>query len=366
MFLFSYYAGLDVHRKSISFCVKRADGTILREGKIAATREAVAQWACEFDGPWCCGLEATICRHWIYEELKRYAKRVQMGNPRKLKAISTAKRKNDTLDARTLADLLRCDLFPACYVPPLEYESLRCFLRERALLVRLRVMLKNKTAGLLIERGVPYETGKLHHKRYYQALLEDNDTRIHDLKLLLEFNRSEIERLEQMDRLLVRQLASDPLLKERIERLKSIDGVGDITALTGAVETGEPSRFPNQRHAISYCGLCSAERESAGVQKRGPLSKQRNAFLQTPLIEAAHIAITHNEKLRSLYDTESLRGPKNRATLAVARRLVCWRLAIDRQYFAGRTAAAVGERSESISQPVRSALAQKVCALNAL
>jgi transposase len=340
MILFSYYVGLDVHRKSISFCVKRADGTVVREGKIAAAREAIAEWAKTFRAPWCCGLEATICSHWIYEQIKQYAAHVQMANPAKLKAISAAKRKNDALDARTLADLLRANLFPSCYVPPIEYESLRCYLRERAFLIKTRVMFKNKTAGLLIQRGVPYETRKLHGKRYFGSLLEDNATLIDDLKPLLTFNRTQIEQFEQMDDVIVRQLVRDPLLKDRVQRLKSIDGVGDITALTWAVEVGEPSRFPNERHAISYCGLCAAERESAGIQKRGPLSKQRNVFLQTTLIEAAHMAIAHNQKLRAIYDVECLRGPKNRATLEVARRLVRWLLAIDRQYFASLNARA--------------------------
>lgn len=341
MLLFSYYVGLDVHRKTISFCVKRADGTVVREDKILATREAIAEWARSLDGPWCCGLEATICSHWIYEELRKYTADVQMASPARLKAISTAKRKNDELDARMLADLLRCNMFPACYVPSVEYQALRSFLRERALLVRARVMFKNKTAGLLIQRGVPYETRKLHHKQYFAALLEDNARLIEDLKPLLTFHRTQIEQLEQMDKAIVRRLAADALLRDRIERLKTIAGVGDITALTWAVEVGEPSRFPNERHAISYCGLCAAQRESAGVQKRGPLSKQRNVFLQTTLIEAAHMAITHNEKLRAIYDAECHRGgSKNRATLEVARRLVCWLLAIDRRYFAAADAAA--------------------------
>jgi transposase len=339
MLLFSYYVGLDVHRKSISFCARRPDGTIAKEGKILALREVIREWAASFDGPWCCGLEATICSHWIYQELTRYAAQVQMANPSKLKAISTAKRKNDALDARMLADLLRCSLFPACYVPPPAYESLRCYLRQRALLVRARVMFKNKTAGLLIQRGVPYETSKLHGKRYYTALLEQNSALVQDLQPLLTFNRTQIERLDDMDDVIVEQLARDPLLKGRVERLKSIAGVGNITALTWAVEVGEPSRFPNERHAISYCGLCAAERESAGVRKRGPLSKQRNAFLQTTLIEAAHTAVAHNEKLRAIYETECQRGPKNRATLEVARRLIRWLLAIDRQYFASAAAA---------------------------
>lgn len=339
MVLFSYYIGLDVHRKSISFCARRPDGTIAKEGKIAASREAIREWARSFDGPWRCGLEATICSHWIYQELKPYATRIEMANPSRLKAISAAKRKNDALDARTLADLLRCDLFPACYVPPPAYESLRCYLRQRALLVKARVMFKNKTAGLLIQRGVPYETSRLHGKRYYTDLLEQNSALVEDLKPLLTFNRTQIERLDEMDDVIVEQLARDPLLKERIERLKSLDGVGNITALTWAVEVGEPSRFPNERHAISYCGLCAAERESAGVRKRGPLSKQRNAFLQTTLIEAAHIAVAHNEKLKAVYEAECQRGPKHRATLEAARRLVRWLLAVDRQYFASLGAA---------------------------
>lgn len=180
----------------------------------------------------------------------------------------------------------------------------------------------------------------MHQKQYYPLLLEENAGLVEDLKPLLAFNRTQIEQLDEMDHLIVRQLVRAPLLKERIERLQSIAGVGGLTALTWAVEVGEPSRFPNQRHAISYCGLCAAERESAGVQKRGPLSKQRNRFLQTALIEAAHLAVQFNEKLRALYQTECQRGPKNRATLAVARRLVRWLLAIDRQYFAAVNAIA--------------------------
>lgn len=121
-----YYAGLDVHRKTISYCVQRADGTVVREGKIPATREALSEWAGGFDAPWCGALEATICSHWIYWHLKAFATDVQMGQPSKLKAISTAKRKNDTLDARTLADLLRCHLFrPATFrrVPAKHYAG---------------------------------------------------------------------------------------------------------------------------------------------------------------------------------------------------------------------------------------------------
>ena len=163
-------------------------------------------------------------------------------------------------------------------MPPIEYGSLRCYLRERALLVRARVMFKNKTAGLLIRRGVPYETGKLHGKRYFGALPEDNAALVEDLKPLLAFNRTQIERLEEMDDVITRHLIREPLLKERIQRLKSIAGVGDLTALCWAVEVGEPSRFPNERHAISYCGLCAAERNPPGYKSAGRCRNSATPF----------------------------------------------------------------------------------------
>jgi len=99
------------------------------------------------------------------------------------------------------------------------------------------------------------------------------------------------------------------------------------------IETGEPSRFPNTKHALSYCGLCSPQRESSGIGKRGPLSKQRNRFLQTTLVEAAHLAPRYNQALRAIYEVARQKGSANRATPEVARRLVRYLLAVDRQHF---------------------------------
>ena len=126
-------------------------------------------------------------------------------------------------------------------------------------------------------------------------------------------------------------LARHSHLRERVERLQSIRGVGEVMALTWALEIGEPERFSSVASAVSYCGLCSALNESAGKTKRGPLSKQRNAYLQSMLIEAAKLAPRWNKQLASVYTHERERGANpNRATLAVARKLVAYLLAVDK------------------------------------
>jgi transposase len=85
---------------------------------------------------------------------------------------------------------------------------------------------------------------------------------------------------------------------------------------------------------MSYCGLTSALRESAGKQKWGPISKQRNRRLQCAFIEVAKIAPLGNEKLQQIHRKALEKGVhKNLATLAVALKLVAYPLAADRVFF---------------------------------
>jgi len=204
-------------------------------------------------------------------------------------------------------------------------------LRYRHLLVRQSVQMKNKMAGLLMETGVTYNKEKLHQKRYFAELLSKNAEVEQSTKPLLKLGRETIERLSQSERALVRTLERDPLLAARVQRLLTIPGIGPITALTWVLEIGEVSRFASVKHAVSYCGLCSAENSSAGIQKRSPISKQRNKHLQTVLIEAAKLAPRWNSDLALLHDKELQRGNRNRATLAVARKMVAYLLAVDRR-----------------------------------
>ncbi len=69
---------------------------------------------------------------------------------------------------------------------------------------------------------------------------------------------------------------------------------------------------------MSYCGLCAALVSSADKAKRGPLSKQRNAHLQTVPIEASKLAPRWNQQLAEVHQRELKRGgDRNQATLAV-------------------------------------------------
>jgi len=88
-------------------------------------------------------------------------------------------------------------------------------------------------------------------------------------------------------------------------------------------------RISSVKKAISYCGLCGDEQRSANTAQRTPLSKQRNKHLQTTLIEAAKVAPRYSPTLALLYDREKQKGNANRATLAVARKLVAYLISFE-------------------------------------
>jgi transposase len=134
-----YYIGLEVHKKTISYCVKDAAGQVHGEGTIACTRTDLDCWMKTLPQPWTAAMEATIFTGWIYDHLLPHAAQVKVAHPLMLRAIAAAKKKNDRIDAGKIADCLRCDFLPECYMVSTEIRDRRRTLRYRHLLVRQMV-----------------------------------------------------------------------------------------------------------------------------------------------------------------------------------------------------------------------------------
>jgi transposase len=248
-----------------------------------------------------------------------------------LRAIAAAKTKNDRIDAAKIADCLRCDFLPECHMASTEIRDRRRTLRYRNLLVKQMVQMKNRVSGLLLETGVSYNKSRLHKVGYFADLMSANEEVNESIRPLLKLSRETIVRSQKLDYALVSSLERDPLLAERLKRLRTVPGVGPITALTWALEIGDFTRFRSIKQAISYCGLCGDERSSADKVLRMPLSKQRNKHIQHVLVEAAKLAPRECHELAVVRDRELQRGNPNRATLAVARKMVCYLLAVERR-----------------------------------
>jgi len=218
-------------------------------------------------------MEATLFTGWIYDYLLPHAVELKVAHPEMLKAITAAKKKNDAADAEKIADLLRCNLLPECYMAPEEHRNLRRILRYRNLLVREAAKMKTKTATLLMEVGAEYNKQRLHGGRYFKELLNNLEYIPESVLNLLFMSRSSVEMFDKMQKTLVSALLDDTKIRRRVDLLRSIRGVGEVTALTWVLEIGDVNRFGKISQAVSYCGLCSAQKESAGKEMRGPIPK---------------------------------------------------------------------------------------------
>jgi transposase len=238
-----YYIGLDVHKKTISYCVKDAAGHVEQEGKNGSTRRELDCWLKTLPQPRTIAMEATIFTGWIYDHLLPHAEKVKVAHPLMLRTTAAAKKKNDRIDASKIADCLRCDFLPECHMASTEIRDRRRTLRYRGLLVRQMVQMKNRISGLPMETGVSYNKRRLHKVGYFAELMSSNEEVNESIRPLLKLSRETIVRSQRLDYALVSSLERDPVLAERLERLRTVPGVGPITALTWALEIGDVTRF---------------------------------------------------------------------------------------------------------------------------
>ena len=246
--LTTHYVGLDIHKKTITFCVRQADGTIVQEGTLAANCQALDDWLARVPQPWIAGMEATMFTSWVYDHLMKYSQEVKVAHPAMLKAISAGKKKNDRVDAQKISDLLRCNYFPECYLASREIRDRRRVLRYRNLLVRQSVQAKNRISSMLMETGVPYNKQKLHGRRYFDQLLEDQANAMPScMPELLRLSRSNIDALGRMNKQLLAALKTDHTLAARVQRLMTVPGVGQVPR----------ARLRAQMSAL--CGLASTD-----------------------------------------------------------------------------------------------------------
>ena len=81
-----HFIGLDIHKKTISYCVKDVSGKVLSEGPVLATRIHLDQWMKTLPAPWTVAMEATMFTGWIYDHLLPHAAAVKVAHPLMLRA----------------------------------------------------------------------------------------------------------------------------------------------------------------------------------------------------------------------------------------------------------------------------------------
>ena len=281
------FVGMDLHKKTSSFCVMEGDGNILVEKTLATTPEEVRKFILSLGKERSINLVMEPLSQWYFyaDFLESLGVNITLAHPLKVKAIASAKIKTDTVDARTLAHLLRADLIPKAYHAPKHVRDWKELSRARTSLVNLRTQVKNKIHAILFRNALVYPRTTL-FSRQGRKWLESLDLNP-SFKANLSANLATLDSLTKQILILEKKIKDTVTENKEMSLLKTIPGIDSITAITIMSEIGDIKRFPNESKLHSYAGLVPTVRSSGGSTVHGHITKEGSSFLRYIMIQTA-------------------------------------------------------------------------------
>ena len=313
------YVGMDVHRKRTQVAIMHGDGTEMLNRNVPNDPAELSPLLGSLEPGTPVVFEAAYGWGWLAELIDDWDLEAHLAHAKGCKAIASARLKNDKVDARTLAHLLRSDLLPEAWIAPREIRDLRWLLRHRASLVGSGTALKNRIHGVLADRGIRCSIDDLWTKsgRAWLGTLELPPIHreiVNDCLGLIDALAVPVRRLDREIRALAKPDA-------RVEALQEVPGIGRLTAMTLVAEIGDIARFPTARKLCAWAGLTPTVRNSDRTVRHGHISKQGSKWVRFVLGEAAHVA-TRRPPYAHIHAQIAKRRGKNIATVAVARKLL--------------------------------------------
>lgn len=319
-----YYVGLDVSLKSIFLCVVDETGNIMKQAELPCDPESVGYFLkgmeLEIEK---IGLESGSLTHWLTSGLRSMGFQVVPMESRKMAAIlATVINKTDENDARGITEALRCGHYQECVHRGEESLKVRTVLHSRQTLIHQRTHLTNSIKGHLKVYGIKLGKGvKKDFRTNVENALKSSSSEVQEsiksLLIVLEMLNQQINQLDLQIKEIVKE-------DEDIQLLKTIDGVGDITALAFKAEIEDPKRFKNSRDVGAYIGLTPRQYSSGEICRQGRISKQGPKQLRYLLVEAATVLLTRSKRwspLKAWGMKIQRKSGFKKASVAVARKL---------------------------------------------
>jgi transposase len=316
--------GLDYSQDPVRICVMDQQGKQLLNRDLPNSAEAIIA-AAERLGPVrgvaieaCCG--ATD----LAEELvERAGWNVHLAHPGFVSRMKQNPDKHDYGDARILADLERVGYLPRVWIAPKALRELRVLVRDRQALVQQQRNLKLQIGALLRENRQRCAHSRW-TKRWRQwiaqeAQLGEQSRWVMEQRLRrLTWVEGEIKHVEV-------RLAAVTQDDRLVQWLKSVRGIGAITAWTLRAEIGRFDRFQTGKQLARYCGLSPRNASSGQRQADAGLIKAANPQLRSCLIEAAWSLIQHDPRWRQLAQQLRARGKAGSVvSAAIGNRFMRW------------------------------------------
>jgi transposase len=312
------YAALDLGQRTIRAVLKRQDGKIVNELNIKRQADSVLKFLNGTNAS--VVMESGYNYQYLYDLLKSEGYNVKVAHPFMVKAIAYATVKTDKVDARILADLLRTDMIPECYIPEEKIRNLRDLARRRHYFVNTRTMFKNKVHVELSKRWIDYSTDNssksdLFTQKGREYLRSLKISGVKDCLDTIDFLDTKIQEMDNEIKILA---GNDKYAKHLI----TIPGISYYAALLISSEIDDINRFPDYEHLSSYAKLVPGTHQS-GETQYSKANMKGSQMLNWIMVQCTHTHVRYcNSSVTRHYNKIKSRKGTKIAIIAAARKMM--------------------------------------------
>ena len=301
------YVGIDIGKRICVACTMGADGVVLMRSKYPNTRKDVNAFIDGLAAYDCMAACESTARMWIktYEEFERRGIPITLANPLRLKMAQSGV-KTDRIDAQKLANKLRLDDIPACYVLGPEARRVMDILRQRILLVQERTRYLNRQHSILDKYDYTIKAGSSTSGEKHQSYLDSLKLGPGDMVLMAQYVRA-VRRINEEVSLLERMISKAAYQSEYARTIMSLPGFDAFGALLVAVSIDDIGRFTNTKSLVSFMGLCPRVYQSGDSNRHGRMKKDTDRTLNWVMMHAALVAKQHDPYLKAFYESHAKR-----------------------------------------------------------
>lgn len=317
----AHYCDIDLHARTMYLCILDAEGEVVLHRNMPSSPGALLEAIEPYREDLVVAVECIFTWYWLADLCEREPVKFILGHALYMRAIHGGKAKNDRIDSRKIAGLLRGGMLPMAYVYPAEMRSTRDLLRRRLHLVRKRGELLAHIQNTHHQSNLPLPPRKIAYKANRAGVadrFDDESTRKSvevDFGLIAYYDGL----IKDLELFLIRKAKAHD--RGAYELLRSIPGIGPILSMTILYEVDRIDRFPRVQEFASYSRLVKCAKESAGKRSGSSGKKIGNAHLKWAFSEAAVLFIRGNDRAKELLKKYERKHGKGKALSILAHKL---------------------------------------------
>ncbi len=287
------YIGLEVHQATISAAVLDSTGRLVMESILETKAATILQFVHGLRGSVHVTLEEGTCAAWLHDLLKPHVASVLVCDPRKNSMLKSGN-KNDRIDARKLANLLRTGFLSPVYHGENGIRILKELSRSYLALNRDTTRVMNRLKALFRSWAIPCAGQRVYAPRYRSEWLG---------KIAEEIYYQQLDGLRSLRQQVRRDLLAESGKHGATKLLRQIPSIGPIRAALLIALMQTPYRFRTKRQLWAYSGLALKTSASGEYRFEEGQLKRSKKFLAI-----RGLNINHNPDLKNIFKGAAIRA----------------------------------------------------------